>query len=280
MFRILWTALTVLAITTLPAFVGRAEDVTRYIRFAVPGSEAHGIFEGGRIHELVGDLFESPKRTGRTYALADVKVLTPTVPSKVIAVALNYRSHAGESGAAKPELFAKLPSSLIATKEPILVPADATNLHYEGELVIVIGKKARRVSVAEAPAHIFGVTAGNDVSERTWQFSDRQWLRAKASDGFGPVGPVIVTGLDYGDLLIETRLNGEVQQAESTKNLIHGVDKIVSFASQYFTLLPGDLIFTGTPGQTRAMQAGDVVEVKIQGIGILSNRVVAGDVSE
>ncbi len=277
MLRTLWVNLTILTITALLAGAGQAEEVTRYVRFAVSGSDAFGVLEGEKIHELAGDLFGSPKRTGRSHALTDVKILAPTVPSKVIAVALNYRSHAGESGAAKPELFAKLPSSVIATEEPIVVPADATNLHYEGELVVVIGKRARRISVAEAPSYIFGVTAGNDVSERTWQFSDRQWLRAKASDGFGPVGPVIARGLDYGDLMIETRLNGEVHQAESTKNLIHGVDKIVSFASQYFTLLPGDLIFTGTPGQTRAMQTGDVVEVKIQGIGVLRNQVVAED---
>ena len=131
------------------------------------------------------------------------------------------------------------------------------------------------VSVADAPAYVFGVTAGNDVSERGWQASDLQWLRAKASDGFAPVGPAIATGLDYKDLLIETRLNGTVQQSESSKFLIHDVDEIVSFTSRYITLEPGDLIFRGTPGRTRPMKPGDVVEITIQGVGTLRNKVVA-----
>jgi len=119
------------------------------------------------------------------------------------------------------------------------------------------------------------VTAGNDLSERNWQRDDLQWIRAKASDGFGPIGPAIVSGLNYNDLLLETRLNGETVQSERTKDLLHNVEQIVSYISQYVTLLPGDVIFTGTPGSTRPLKVGDVVEIEIEGVGILSNQVIA-----
>ena len=124
-------------------------------------------------------------------------------------------------------------------------------------------------------ATCFGVTAGNDVSERAWQDSDLQWLRAKASDTFAPIGPAIVAGLDYDDLLVQTRVNGEVRQSERSSDLIFDIDTIVSYVSQYITLLPGDVIFTGTPGTTQAMQPGDVVEIEIEGVGVLRNTVVA-----
>ena len=267
--------LTAAAMLALAGAANAEQTVIRYVRFAVGESAAYGVLDGQTVHELSGTPFDAPSRTGRTFRLDDIRLLPPTEPSKVLAVALNFRSHAGDSGAAKPELFAKLPSSLIGDGEPIVPPAGSSSLHYEGELVVVIGKTARRISPEQAPDHVFGVTAGNDVSERVWQSSDVQWLRAKASDSFGPVGPVLVAGLDYHDLLIETRLNGAVQQSESTKNLIHDVDEIVSFASQYFTLLPGDMIFTGTPGRTRAMRPGDVVEITIQGVGTLRNPVAA-----
>jgi 2-keto-4-pentenoate hydratase/2-oxohepta-3-ene-1,7-dioic acid hydratase in catechol pathway len=205
-----------------------------------------------------------------------VKLLTPCEPSKVIAVGLNYKSHLGERPEPEyPGLFAKYPTSLIAHGEDIVIPADSENIHYEGELVVVIGKTAKNISVSDAPDYIFGVTAGNDVSERDWQRADLQWIRAKASDGFGPVGPAVVRGLNYKDLLVQTRLNGEVRQKESSKDLLHDVDQIVSYISRYITLLPGDMIFTGTPGSTKAMKPGDVVEIEVEGVGILRNKVVA-----
>jgi 2-keto-4-pentenoate hydratase/2-oxohepta-3-ene-1,7-dioic acid hydratase in catechol pathway len=252
-----------------------AADVTRYIRYEHAGKIAYGILDGTTIRELSGDLFGTPEETGATMALGEVTVLPPTVPSKVIAVGLNYKSHSGGAGAGGPGLFAKLPSSLIGDGANIVIPPGATNVHYEGELVIVIGKHAKNVAVADAHTYVFGVTAGNDVSDRAWQASDLQWIRAKASDSFGPVGPVIATGLDYDNLLVETRVNGEVRQSERTSHLIHSVDEIVSFISRYITLLPGDLIFTGTPGETRAMHPGDVVEIEVEGVGALTNKVVA-----
>jgi 2-keto-4-pentenoate hydratase/2-oxohepta-3-ene-1,7-dioic acid hydratase in catechol pathway len=157
----------------------------------------------------------------------------------------------------------------------IVYPRDAKNLHYAGEMVIVIGRRASHVSVAEAGQYIFGITVGNDVSERDWQANDLQWFRGKASDTFGPLGPMIVRGVDYGDLLLQTRLNGEVVQSQRTKDLIFDVPTIVSYVSRYVTLEPGDVIYTGTPGTTRAMKPGDVVEVELEGVGVLRNPVVA-----
>jgi 2-keto-4-pentenoate hydratase/2-oxohepta-3-ene-1,7-dioic acid hydratase in catechol pathway len=141
-------------------------------------------------------------------------------------------------------------------------------------MVVVIGKRASKISKEEASRYVFGVTAGNDVSERNWQKTDLQWFRAKASDTFGPLGPAIVRGLDYNDLLLQTRLNGEVVQSQRTRDLIFDVAAIVSYVSHYVTLLPGDVIYTGTPGTTRAMKPGDVVEVELEGVGVLRNRVV------
>ncbi len=275
MTRATWAILAALTALWIGGAVAAENKVMRYVRVEHQGSTFYGLLEGETIHRLAGGLFDPPERTGLSVALSDVTLLPPSEPTKVLAVGLNFRSHAGESGAAHPELFAKLPSAMVGHDAPIHLPPGAANPHYEGELVVVIGKRAKNVSVADAPAYVFGVTAGNDVSERGWQASDLQWLRAKASDGFAPVGPAIATGLDYKDLLIETRLNGAVQQSESSKFLIHDVDEIVSFTSRYITLEPGDLIFCGTPGRTRPMKPGDVVEITIQGVGTLRNKVVA-----
>ena len=176
-----------------------------------------------------------------------------------------------------PGLFAKFPSAIVGPGADIVLPPDSENVHYEGELVLVIGKTAKAVSREDARSHIFGVTAGNDVSERNWQAADLQWFRAKASDTFGPVGPVVVAGLDSDALLVQTRLNGEVRQSESSADLIFDTSQIVSYVSQYVTLEPGDIIFTGTPGTTAAMQAGDVVEIEVEGVGVLRNTVVASN---
>jgi len=245
---------------------------TKYARYENSGVISFGVVEGNTVHELEGSLFDSPKRNGRSLPLSDAQLLTPYEPSKVLAVGLNYKSHLGDRDPAPyPGLFSKFPSTLTAHDTPIQMPVDATNLHYEGELVIVMGKKASKVSSEEASDYIFGVTIGNDVSERDWQAADLQWIRSKASDSFGPVGPYIVTGLDHNNLLLETRLNGKTVQSENTSDLIFNVEEIVSYISNYVTLLPGDLIYTGTPDATQAMKEGDVIEVEIEGIGILRN---------
>ena len=270
----------------IPALENKVEasqQVTKYVRYSYEGSKSYGVLEGTTVYELDGDIFASPSRSGRSMPLANLTLLAPVEPSKVIAVGLNYgshieegRSHIGDSPVAEyPGLFAKFPTSIIGPDAEIVIPSDAGDVHYEGELVVVIGSTTKNVPIEDAADHIFGVTAGNDVSERAWQGADLQWVRAKGSDTFGPIGPAIVTGLDYNDLLVETRLNGETRQSASSEDLIFGVDYIVSYISRYVTLYPGDVIFTGTPGSTRAMTPGDVVEIEVQGVGVLRNTVAA-----
>jgi len=265
----------VLVMLAFTASFSRAQSLTKFVHYLYQEKEAYGILDNDIISELNGDLFSFYGKTGNKIPISKVKLLPPCEPSKVLAVGLNYRSHIGNRPI--PDhmgLFSKYPTCIIAHDDTILMPTDATDLHYEGELVVVIGKKAQRISVSEAPDYIFGITAGNDVSERNWQKIDLQWFRAKASDTFGPIGPIIVQGLDYNNLLLQTRLNGEVVQSERTRDLIYSVDEIVSYISQYVTLFPGDVIFTGTPGSTKAMKPGDTIEIELEGVGVLRNKVV------
>lgn len=258
-------------------------EPTKYLRFQKGKKVAYGLLEGSRVRELSGDLFGAYSKTQTTHALSEVKLLPPTRPSQVLALAGNYRSHLkDEAIPAKfqvPQPFFKSPSCLVGQGDAIVIPKDAKTVHYEAELVIVIGKKCSKVSKARAMDCVFGVTAGNDVSERIWQndadVKDVQWWRAKGADTFGPVGPYLVTGVDYGQLMLRLRLNGEVKQEERTDHLIHDMPTTVSFISQYVTLHPGDLIFTGTPGKTSALKPGDIVEVELEGAGVLRNPVVA-----
>jgi 2-keto-4-pentenoate hydratase/2-oxohepta-3-ene-1,7-dioic acid hydratase in catechol pathway len=247
---------------------------TKYIRYSEAGKTSYGILDGQNVRELRGDIFQKAEPTGKTLRLSDVKLLAPCEPSKVIAIGLNYKSHLGQRPPGEvPVIFAKQPTSIIGPEGNIIYHEGVTNLHYEAELVVVIGKKARKISKADAPKYIFGVTAGNDVSERSWQQKEPQWFRAKGADTFGPLGPAIVRGLNYEDLLVQSRLNGQPRQSQSTKDLIFDVNFLVSYLSQVITLMPGDLIYTGTPGQTGAMKPGDVIEVEVQGVGILRNRI-------
>jgi 2-keto-4-pentenoate hydratase/2-oxohepta-3-ene-1,7-dioic acid hydratase in catechol pathway len=267
---------------TAAAFAPRAQaqgKVIKYCRFRKGNAVAFGIVDGASVRELSGDLFANPKETGATHKLADVKLLHPiAAPSKILALAGNYRSHIGAAPPRpNPEPFLKPPSCLQNPEDPIVIPPGAKDVHYEGELVIVIGRKASRVSAAQAKDYIFGVTCGNDVSERIWQndakLKDVQWWRAKGADTFGPIGPVIARNLDYGNLKISTRLNGAVVQDDHTSHLVHNCETAVSFISQSVTLFPGDLVFTGTSGTTKPMKSGDVVEIEIEGIGVLRNKV-------
>ncbi|MBU2515752.1 fumarylacetoacetate hydrolase family protein [bacterium] len=249
--------------------------IKRFARFEYQGSTFFGLVVNDiEIQKIEGDIFSDYRITEEIIRIKDVRILPPVTPSKIIAIGLNYRSHSGMTSTGEPGLFSKLPSSLAGQDDPIWIYADSENLHYEGEMVLVIGKEVRNISESKAEEVIFGVTAGNDVSERGWQLSDLQWIRAKGADSFSPVGPWIVTGLNYNDLKIQTRVNGFVRQNERTKNLIHSVGRIISYISHYFTLMPGDLIFTGTPGSTQAMKNGDIVEVEIEGVGILRNKVM------
>jgi len=267
------------ALGSAPAAAEDAEGVTKYVRFRAGKTVAYGIVEGDRVRQLSGNLFRSPKKTDITHALSEVKLLVPTRPTQVLAMAGNYKSHLGDKGIPSkfqiPQPFFKSPSCLLKHGGKIVIPTDAETVHYEAEMVIVIGKRTRKVSREDALDHVFGVTCGNDVSARVWQKSDVQWWRAKGSDTFGPCGPYIVSGLDYDNLLMTLRLNGETRQEERTTQLIHDVAGMVSGISQHVTLHPGDLIFTGTPGKTDVIQPGDVVEVELEGVGVLKNRVVA-----
>jgi 2-keto-4-pentenoate hydratase/2-oxohepta-3-ene-1,7-dioic acid hydratase in catechol pathway len=253
--------------------------VTKFVRFQKGSATSHGILAGDTVEPIRGDLFGAYRRTGTKYKLADVKLLAPVVPSKVLAVGLNYQTHLGErKPSPNPEIFFKPITCLQHPGDPIVIPEGAQNVHYEGELVIVMGKPASHVNLEQAKDAIFGVCCGNDVSERDWQsgpHKDLQWWRAKGADTFGPLGPAIVRGVDYGNLLLQTRVNGEVMQKQSTKDLIFDCPTIVSFISKYVALVPGDVIYTGTPAHTSKMKPGDVVEVEIEGLGILRNPIVA-----
>jgi 2-keto-4-pentenoate hydratase/2-oxohepta-3-ene-1,7-dioic acid hydratase in catechol pathway len=292
-----------------------AAKVTRYARFQINDTVAYGIVEGDEVREIEGDLFGEWRPGKRTYPLSSVKLLVPVArPSQVLALAGSYKSHLGggdmvttvttttkittnpKTGQTTsdsnttvetvkpaevpekfqiPQVFFKTPSCLVASGEPIVIPPGTKEVHFEAELVIVIGRAAKNASEEEARACIFGVTCGNDVSARDWQKNDVQWWRAKGSDTFGPVGPYIVSGLNYDDLLLQLRLNGKLMQEERTSQLIHNLAKTVSTISQHVTLHPGDLIFTGTPGKTSAIKPGDKVEVELEGVGTLVNPVVA-----
>ena len=255
----------------------------RYVRYEHGGNVAFGGLDGETVYPIEGDLFGSRTPSGASLPLAGVKLLYPVEPTKVLALAGNYMSHLGEGREPPeyPEPFYKPITCLANPGDPIVFPPGAKDVHYEAEFVIVIGKEAHKVSEQQAAGCILGYTCGNDVSERNWQNGsidgpenkDLQWWRAKGSDTFGPMGPAIAVGLDFEKSKIQLRLNGEVKQEQMLSDLIEKPASTVSFISQAVTLYPGDVIFTGTPGRTSAMKAGDVVEVEIDGIGILRNPV-------
>ena len=246
----------------------------KYVRYQYRETASYGILEGETIREISSGLFESRRDTGVTRNLQDVRLLCPCEPTKVLAIGLNYRSHLGSRTAPdKPEIFYVPTTALLEPGGTIKIPPDAQDVHYEGELVAVIGKTIREVTPVEAQDSIFGFTCGNDVSERIWQKNDLQWYRAKGCDTFAPLGPCIATEFDWLKYGIETRLNGQVVQEGRFSELLFDPTAIISHISRYITLHPGDVVYTGTPGNTRALKQGDTVEVEIEGIGILSNTV-------
>jgi 2-keto-4-pentenoate hydratase/2-oxohepta-3-ene-1,7-dioic acid hydratase in catechol pathway len=248
----------------------------RLVRFRSRSGEARGILQNDRIAELKSGSFADLASIAAYHPLAEITLLAPCLPSKVVAVGLNYRDHAQELGMAVPEepiLFLKPPTSVIGPGEEIIAPAMSSQVDFEAELGIVIRDRASRLAPAEARGHILGYTCANDVTARDLQKKDGQWTRAKGFDTFCPVGPWIETGLDPADLLVESYLNGERRQASRTSQFIFGVERLVSFISHVMTLEPGDLIITGTPAGIGAMRPGDEIEVRIEGIGSLKNRV-------
>ena len=246
----------------------------RWIRYTAAGRTSYGIVEGDRIAEVRGGLFDAPERTGLVVALGDVKVELPLLPRTFYAAGLNYTEHvmemASRGGEApnlpqKPDMGYRAVNALIAHGEPV---------QYEGEIVAVVGRRAKHLSEAEALSCVFGYTIGNDVSERNWQASDRTFWRSKNTDTFKPMGPWIETELDLDAAETVVRLNGAETLRFRTNHMLFGIARFIATMTQYLTLHPGDVIWMGTDGVSPDLQPGDEVEIDITGIGTLRNRFV------
>jgi 2-keto-4-pentenoate hydratase/2-oxohepta-3-ene-1,7-dioic acid hydratase in catechol pathway len=234
------------------------------------------------ITALVGDpLYVGLQPTDEVVRLADARLLSPVLPrSKVVGIGRNYAAHAAELGNDVPDeplMFLKPNTSVVGPGDPVFYPRQTSDLHYEGELAVVIGRICRDVPVEKFADVVWGYTVGNDVTARDLQRSDVQFTRAKGFDSFCPLGPWIETELDVSDVRVQTWLNGDLKQDGTTKDMIFGVPELVHQVSSVMTLLPGDVILTGTPEGVGPMEVGDEVEVSIQGIGNLTNRVVKRD---
>ena len=245
-------------------------------RFSNGGDPRFGIVDGDEIVVLTGDpIFSGFDTTEERIPLADVRLLAPVIPrSKVVCIGLNYAEHKadmGDVGPATPLMFLKPNTAVVGPGDAIQLPPDVGKIVHEGELVIVIGKIAKQVKRENAADYIFGYTVGNDVSARDLMVSDGQWARAKGYDTFAPIGPVIETELDPGNVEITTFVDGEQRRHGNTSQMLHSVAEIVAFASDVWTLLPGDIIMTGTPGGLGGFTAGQTVDITIEGIGTLSN---------
>lgn len=277
MRRVLLALSATLLATTVFTQSLDAQEVRRYVRYDDGNRVWWGLVEGNNIRQLSAAPYLGGGFTGTTVERSAVHLKAPIDPANLYMTALNFRSHISGEPAEYPGLFVVPNTSLVGPGEPLVHPIDSRSFHYEAEAMVVIGREAENVSVEDAHNYVFGVTAGNDGSARDWQGADLQWTRAKGSKGFNSAGPELVTGLDYSNLMITGRLNGEVVQGESTSDMLFGFDEMVSYISRYFTLQPGDVIWSGTMGQTRALSAGDVYEVEIEGVGILRNPVVMGE---
>lgn len=254
----------------------------RIARFTTGEDPAYGLVdgEGRKIAEITGDpLYTKIELTGTTHSVQDVRLLAPVIPrSKVIGIGRNYADHAAEMGTdvpAEPMMFLIPNTAVVGPGDPVVIPPFTSEVSYEGELAVVIGRMCKDVEPEEVAQVIFGYTCANDVTARDLQRGDGQWARAKGMDTFCPLGPWIETDLDPSALSLLTRLDGETVQDGTTADLVHGVAALVSYASRAFTLLPGDVILTGTPAGVGAVVAGQRVEVEIEDIGVLANPFVA-----
>ena len=247
----------------------------RYCRAAIGGEEFYGVLENGKVRRLSGEPFSGCVFDGREYDMSQVKLLAPVVPTKVVAVGLNYRGHATELEYELPEepkIFLKPATAVIGPEELIIMPLRSRRVDYEAELAVVISKKCSHVSERDALAYVLGFTCLNDVTARDLQKLDGQWTRSKSFDTFCPIGPWIETDMKYDNAAITARLNGRVCQSARTSDMIFNAARLVSFISGMMTLLPGDVIATGTPEGIGPMKPGDTIEIEIEGIGILRNR--------
>lgn len=250
----------------------------KIVRFSHEESIRYGIVDEAELVVLEGDpMFAGFGTTGERVPLGEVSLLAPVIPrSKVVCVGKNYHDHAAEMGGeapAEPLLFLKPNTSVIGPGDAIVRPPQSSRTDFEGELAVVIGRIAKNVPAASALDYVFGYTLGNDVTARDLQKSDGQWTRAKGFDTFCPLGPAIETDFDPAEATIQTRVNGEVKQSAPLTDMIHSVPDIIAYASAVFTLLPGDVILTGTPAGIGPVVAGDVVEVEVAGLGVLRNPV-------
>jgi 2-keto-4-pentenoate hydratase/2-oxohepta-3-ene-1,7-dioic acid hydratase in catechol pathway len=250
----------------------------RLVRFRDGDRIATGALEPGSddIRVLRGTFFEDPLPTGETVALGDVLLLAPVLPSKLVCVGKNYAGHAAEFGMQVPEeplLFLKPSTAVVGPGDPIRLLPISRRIDFEGELAVVIGRLARGVRTEEAFKYILGYTCANDVTLRDLQKADDQWARAKGFDGSAPIGPWIETDLDPNDVIVRTRLNGDIRQQASTSDMVFGVATLIEYITVFMTLLPGDVLLTGTPEGVGALTDGDVVEVEVEGVGVLRNEV-------
>jgi 2-keto-4-pentenoate hydratase/2-oxohepta-3-ene-1,7-dioic acid hydratase in catechol pathway len=252
----------------------------RLVRFRFGERIATGVLEDERIRALRGTFFEEPVPTGDEVPTADARLLAPVIPSKIVAVARNNPDHAAELGnevPTHPMLFLKPATSVIGPEDPIPLPEGSERVDHEAELAVVIGRLCRRVTEEDAPKYVLGYTCANDVTARDWQRADGQWARAKGSDGFCPLGPWIETEIDPADVAVVARVNGEERQRGRTSDFVFSPAALVSFISRSITLLPGDVVLTGTPSGVGPMKPGDRVEVEVEGIGVLRNSAASGD---
>jgi 2-keto-4-pentenoate hydratase/2-oxohepta-3-ene-1,7-dioic acid hydratase in catechol pathway len=251
----------------------------RLVRFRHGERIATGFVSDQEVRVIRGTFFEDPVPTGEDVPLADVRLLAPVIPSKVVAVARNYPEHAAELGNPLPEspmVFFKPATSVIGPGDPIPIPDGTERVDHEAELAVVIGRLCRRVTEADAARFVLGYTCANDITARDWQKADGQWARAKGSDGFCPLGPWVETEVDPSDLAVTASVNGEDRQAGRTSDMVFSAAALIAFVSRTITLLPGDVLLTGTPPGVGPLRPGDRVEVEVEGIGVLVNGVVAG----
>lgn len=245
-------------------------------RFASGKEEKKGVLDNGKIKEVIGSFFTGFTITTNEYELSQVKLLPPVLPSKVVCVGRNYAEHAKELGNEVPEeplIFLKPSTAVIGHEDNILYPNQSKEVHFEAELGVVISKKCKAVTPEQAKDYILGFTCVNDVTARDIQKKENKFTRAKSFDTFCPIGPVIQTELDPLNVKVMSRLNGETKQNGTTKDMIHNVYQLISFISNVMTLLPGDVIATGTPSGVGPMNVGDTIEVEVEGVGILRNYV-------